>query len=316
VSGSAGYTSGSFSGSFNFVNNNFYANGRWTTGSFSGSIKTGATFTRLNVGPRNYTISPLTASVTGTGSFKNLNGTIVGRSNTGLPCCTGFYRPVRAFLSGSFTGSFSSSNFNGYIQTVTASRLYRADVTNFTGYFDGKYTGTFTRPSTATYLLYPEFSRTIIKFDLTELSQSIASGQISSSYMKFSLNLKAAGARNLPLDYKIYAYPLSASWENGNGRYANGGSEMGASWDYRNYDGNGLWYGNSISNSYQQIPVCNECFIRDDAFHIAIEALFKIGCIACRWPCEMEAIRVEYLERTESTPLPRGAAVVSSPEFI
>jgi hypothetical protein len=101
--------------------------------------------------------------------------------------------------------------------------------------------------------LYPEFSRTIIKFDLTELSQSIASGQISSSYMKFSLNLKAAGARNLPLDYKIYAYPLSASWENGNGRYANGGSEMGASWDYRNYSGSGLWYRNLQTRSYQQV---------------------------------------------------------------
>ena len=65
VSGSAGYTSGSFSGSFNFINNNFYANGRWTTGSFSGSIKTGATCTRLNVGPRNYTISPLKNARTG-----------------------------------------------------------------------------------------------------------------------------------------------------------------------------------------------------------------------------------------------------------
>jgi len=253
VSGSAGYTSGSFSGSFNFVNNNFYANGRWTTGSFSGSVKTGTTFTKLNIGPRNFTISPLTASVTGTGSFKNLNGTIVGRSNTGIPCCKGFYRPVRAFLSGSFTGSFSSSNFNGYIQTVTSSRLYRSDVTNFTGYFDGRYNGTFTRPSTATYLLYPEFSRTLIKFDLTELSQSIASSQISSSYMKFSLNLKAAGARNIPLDYKIYAYPLSASWENGNGRYASDGSEIGASWDYRNYSGSGLWYRNLQTRSYQQV---------------------------------------------------------------
>jgi hypothetical protein len=119
VSGSAGYTSGSFSGSFNFVNNNFYANGLWTTGSFSGSVKTGTTFTKLNIGPRNFTISPLTASVTGTGSFKNLNGTIVGRSNTGIPCCKGFYRPVHAFLSGSFTGSFS-----GIISGSTSSSSY------------------------------------------------------------------------------------------------------------------------------------------------------------------------------------------------
>lgn len=253
VSGSAGFSSGSFSGSYNFANNYYHASGSWTTGSFSGSLKSGATFTKLNMGPRNYTVSPLTASLTGTGSFKNLRGVIDGRSNTGLPCCTGFYRPVRGFTSGSFNGTFSSSHFYGFIQTTTSPTLYYADVTNFIGYFDGRYNGTFARPSTATYLLYPEFSRTLLKFDLTQISQSIASSQISSSHVKFTLNLKACGARNLPLDYKIYAYPLSASWENGNGRYADDGSEMGASWDYRNYSGSGLWFGNSLSRSYQKL---------------------------------------------------------------
>jgi len=253
VSGSAGFSSGSFSGSYNFTNNYFYASGSWTTGSFSGSVKSGSKFTKLNMGPRNYIVSPLTASLTGTGSFKNLQGIINGRSNTGLPVKTGFYRPVSAFRSGSFSGTFSSSHFNGFIQTITSSTLYYADVVNFIGYFDGMYDGTFAKPSTATYLLYPEFSRTLVKFDLTQLSQSIASNQISSSHIKFTLNLKACGARNLPLDYKIYAYPLSASWENGNGRYADNGSKMGASWDYRNYSGSGLWFGNSISRSYEKI---------------------------------------------------------------
>lgn len=253
VSGSAGFSSGSFSGSYNFTNNYFYASGSWTTGSFSGSVKSGTKFTKLNMGPRNYIVSPLTASLTGTGSFKNLQGIINGRSNTGLPVKTGFYRPVSAFRSGSFSGTFSSSHFNGFIQTITSSTLYYADVVNFIGYFDGMYDGTFAKPSTATYLLYPEFSRTLVKFDLTQLSQSIASNQISSSHIKFTLNLKACGARNLPLDYKIYAYPLSASWENGNGRYADNGSKMGASWDYRNYSGSGLWFGNSISRSYEKI---------------------------------------------------------------
>jgi hypothetical protein len=227
--------------------------GSWSTGSFSGSVRVGSFFTKLKVNKRTYTISPLTSSLTGTGSFKNLRGKLLGKSNTGIPCSSSFYSPVRAFNSGSFTGSFSGSNSKLYIETLTSSKLYYTDVTNFVGYFKGKYSGSFTRPSTATYLLYPEFSRTLIKFDLTELSQSIASSQISSSYMKFSLNLKAAGARNLPLDYKIYAYPLSASWENGNGRYANGGSEMGASWDYRNYSGSGLWYRNLQTRSYQQV---------------------------------------------------------------
>jgi hypothetical protein len=252
ISGSANYASGSFTGSMNITSYSFFT-GSWSTGSFSGSVRVGSFFTKLKVNKRTYTISPLTSSLTGTGSFKNLRGKLLGKSNTGIPCSSSFYSPVRAFNSGSFTGSFSGSNSKLYIETLTSSKLYYTDVTNFVGYFKGKYSGSFTRPSTATYLLYPEFSRTLIKFDLTELSQSIASSQISSSYMKFSLNLKAAGARNLPLDYKIYAYPLSASWENGNGRYANGGSEMGASWDYRNYSGSGLWYRNLQTRSYQQV---------------------------------------------------------------
>lgn len=252
ISGSAGFTSGSFSGSYNFINKS-YASGSWTTGSFSGSLSVGSQFTKLNMGPRNFTVTPLTSSLSGTGSFKNFRGIITGNSNTGVPCCNGFYKPVSRFLTGSFNGFFSSSKFNAYLQTTTSSTLYYADVTNFIGYFDGRYNGTFTRPSTATYLLYPEFSRTLIKFDLTQLSQSISTNQISSSHVKFTLNLKACGARNLPLDYKIYAYPLSASWENGNGRYADDGSTMGASWDYRNYSGSGLWYGNSLSRSYQKI---------------------------------------------------------------
>lgn len=252
ISGSATYGSGSFSGSMNIVNFSYFS-GSWTTGSFSGSVRVGSTFTNLKVNKKSYTTSPLTSSLTGTGSFKNLRGKIFGKSNTGIPCSSSFYSPVRAFSSGSFTGSFTGSNFEGYIETVTSSRLYYADFNNFAGYFKGKYSGSFTRPTTAIYLNYPEFSRTLIKFDLTTLSQSISTNEISSSKLKFTLNLKACGARNLPLNYSIYAYPISQSWENGNGRYADDGSELGATWNNRIYSGSYLWYGNSITNSYQQV---------------------------------------------------------------
>lgn len=67
------------------------------------------------------------------------------------------------------------------------------------------------------------------------------------------MNLKACGLRNIPLNYKIYAYPISQSWNNGNGRYANEGSEYGCSWNYRNYSGSGFWYGNKLSSSYPQV---------------------------------------------------------------
>jgi hypothetical protein len=156
-------------------------------------------------------------------------------------------------VTSSFSGSFSSSSFKGIISTNTSSNLYYVDVVNFAGYFKGIYSGSFERPSTATYLNRPEFSRTLIKFDLTELSKSVSYNNISGSNIKFTLNLKSCGSRNLPLNYSIYAYPVSQSWNNGNGRYADDGSQLGSSWLYRNYDGNGLWYGNSISNSYQQV---------------------------------------------------------------
>ena len=252
ISGSANYASGSFTGSMNITSYSFFT-GSWSTGSFSGSVRVGSFFTKLKVNKRTYTTSPLTSSLTGTGSFKNLRGKLLGKSNTGIPCSSSFYSPVRAFNSGSFTGSFSGSNSKLYIETLTSSKLYYADVINFAGYFKGKYSGSFTRPSTATYLNYPEFSRTLVKFDINELSKSISSNNISGSNIKFTLNLKSCGARNLPLNYSIYAYPISQSWNNGNGRYADDGSQLGASWNYKNYDGNGIWYGSQITKEYQQV---------------------------------------------------------------
>jgi len=252
ISGSANYASGSFTGSMNITSYSFFT-GSWSTGSFSGSVRVGSFFTKLKVNTRTYTTSPLTASLTGTGSFKNLRGKLLGKSNTGIPCSSSFYSPVTAFNSGSFTGSFSGSNSKLYIETLTSSKLYYADVINFAGYFKGKYSGSFTRPSTAAYLNYPEFSRTLVKFDINELSKSISSNNISGSNIKFTLNLKSCGARNLPLNYSIYAYPISQSWNNGNGRYADDGSQLGASWNYKNYDGNGIWYGSQITKEYQQV---------------------------------------------------------------
>lgn len=156
-------------------------------------------------------------------------------------------------VTSSFSGTFSSSSFSGIINTTTSSNFYYVDVVNFRGYFKGIYTGSFDRPTSAEYLITPEFSRTLLKFDLTELSQSISNNNISGSDVKFTLNLKACGSRNLPLGYKIYAYPISQSWNNGNGRYADDGSELGCSWNYRDYKGRSLWYGNSITSSYPQV---------------------------------------------------------------
>lgn len=157
-------------------------------------------------------------------------------------------------ITSSYSGSFiSASGWRGIISTVTSSNLYYVDVVNFVGYFKGVYTGSFSRPSTADYLVTPEFSRTLIKFDLSSLSESISKNEVSSSNIKFILNLKACGARNLPLNYKLYAYPISQSWNNGNGRYADDGSDYGCSWNYTNYLDNKYWYKNNSTASYQTV---------------------------------------------------------------
>ena len=68
ISGSANYASGSFTGSMNITSYSFFT-GSWSTGSFSGSVRVGSFFTKLKVNTRTYTTSPLTSSLTGTGSF-------------------------------------------------------------------------------------------------------------------------------------------------------------------------------------------------------------------------------------------------------
>jgi hypothetical protein len=76
-------------------------------------------------------------------------------------------------------------------------------------------------------------SRVLIKFDLSEISSSIVSGDIPSN-ANFHLRLWATETSDLPIDYTIYAYPVSQSWTNGNGNY-NDSPQItnGVSWRYR-----------------------------------------------------------------------------------
>lgn len=257
VSGSSQQASASFIGSYTTTNEDSFASGSWSSGSFSGSVNIGSTFSTLIVDSTTYTTSPLTQSLSGTGSFINFTGSISGKSNTngnltfiqsGLFCSS-----VNTSKSSSFSGTFSSSNYYGYIETQTSSNLYYIDVTEFKGYFKGEYSGSFRQPNTATELLYPEFSRTLLYFDINSLSSSIASNEISSSDVKFTLNLKACGARNLPLDYTIYAYPISQSWENGDGQYFSDGSTLGTNWDFRNYEDGDVWHNTSSNQTYELV---------------------------------------------------------------
>jgi len=76
-------------------------------------------------------------------------------------------------------------------------------------------------------------SRVLMKFDMDEIESRVNSGKISQN-AKYYLSLRSADVREIPQEYKIYAYPLSSSWTNGTGKYFNNPiTTDGASWKYR-----------------------------------------------------------------------------------
>lgn len=92
-------------------------------------------------------------------------------------------------------------------------------------------------------------SRILIKFDLTEVSRSIQAGRITSDNY-FYLTLKTLEAINLPLEYSIYAYPVSGTWTNGSG-YSNSNPKItdGVSWYYRDSKLSGTKWSTGSYNS-------------------------------------------------------------------
>ncbi len=80
-------------------------------------------------------------------------------------------------------------------------------------------------------------SRIIMKFDLDQVSASVAAGDISNP--SYYLNLYQTEANEVPLEYKLVAYPISQSWSPGQGRKLDPTSlnlytKLGSSWRYRN----------------------------------------------------------------------------------
>ena len=106
-----------------------------------------------------------------------------------------------------------------------------------------------------------DLSRILIKFPQDQINDVITnnvSGSTFDSYLKLSL----ANASELPLDYTIYSYPLSGSWNIGTGKLADSPiTTDGASWKYKdnisnlisltsdtslNVNGEKYYYGNNV----------------------------------------------------------------------
>lgn len=76
-------------------------------------------------------------------------------------------------------------------------------------------------------------SRILVKFDLAELTSKF-SNSILTQTASFYLKLTAANPSELPIDYTLYAYPTSQSWNMGTGRFSTQTtSSNGVSWEFR-----------------------------------------------------------------------------------
>ena len=166
----------------------------------------------------------------------NYNGYVSGTYGAGIQITsslTNYNGPVTGSVSGSIIGSFTGSIYSA-----------SGSLTSYNGCINGLLLGTQSvySPNT-TFTNEPEFSRILIQFDLSSISSSLLSGDIKNG-SKFYLKLKASSTSEVPLDYKVYAYPLSKSWDMGTGRYDTEGlGSFGASWYYNTTQNTAsLWY--------------------------------------------------------------------------
>ena len=85
-------------------------------------------------------------------------------------------------------------------------------------------------------------SRGLIKFDITQVSKSVSSGDIKSN-AKYYLVMYDAGAQELNRDNTLYAYAVSQSWDEGDGKKSDEPqTENGVSWKLRNSTTSSLWH--------------------------------------------------------------------------
>ena len=88
-------------------------------------------------------------------------------------------------------------------------------------------------------------SRTLIQFNFTDISESIAAGKIIDP--KFTLNLKCVSANEVSVGYSLYAYPMSSSWTMGTGYKFDGRTYSdGVSWKYSDGGTHKWWPSSSL----------------------------------------------------------------------
>ena len=109
---------------------------------------------------------------------------------------------------------------------------------------------------------FKEVSRTLIKFDLTYISESIVSRLIPDSGSKaarFFLNLYDAHPTSLAASQSLFAYPVSQSWVMGEGRsYDNPITKEGCSWNFSAGITDGTLWTPEVTASTSEFSVVRE----------------------------------------------------------
>ena len=88
-----------------------------------------------------------------------------------------------------------------------------------------------------------DIARTLIKFPITQISQSIVESIGTGSYSVF-LNIKSANSEEIPLEYNLYANAVSQSWTMGTGTKFDNITSDGVSWKYKNGSTSTTWQDN------------------------------------------------------------------------
>jgi hypothetical protein len=86
-----------------------------------------------------------------------------------------------------------------------------------------------------------DYSRALIRFDLSYLSQSIVDG--NAKLDEVTLVMRETQSEEIPLEYTLYAHAVSGSWDMGIGTRFDEISTAGVTWRYREGDSKKLWLG-------------------------------------------------------------------------
>lgn len=98
------------------------------------------------------------------------------------------------------------------------------------------------------YNAVPQVSRYLTKFDQSEI-EDIIDNKVGGTDFSSSLKSYIATAQGVIFDTELYVYPLSGSWNNGNGTYLDSPfTENGVSWRYQYFANSDSWATSSFSS--------------------------------------------------------------------